>query len=538
MIGKGLLLFNTVKHLKLKQVIYQIYYRLKPAKKLGDYLTDATKAAKFHPLSFTNKITTSGQASASLTFTFLNLTHHFPGTVNWDFQDYGKLWNYNLQYFNYLHQEELPDEVKQALLRDIGAWLADGRLKLEPYPVSLRMMNCLRYFSEKRIYQSELLQQTYAELTYLEQHLEYHIMGNHLLENAFALMMGAHAFENEGWKMSAKAILKTELEAQILNDGAHFELSPMYHQIVLFRVLELIDWYSHVTNPDETFLEFIKNKAERMLGWLQTITFKNGDIPHFSDSTTAIAFTSAQLFQFAEKLQLSYAAKANLDASGYRKYQLNDYECVVDVGAVGPTYQPGHSHADALSFILHYQGRPLFMETGTSTYQIGGKRNEERSTRAHNTVVVEGKDQSEVWGGFRVGQRAIVKVIKETSTEIIAIHDGYKRDFAVIHQRSFTFAPAAISIKDEIVGSSDVRATAYLHFHPHCEVKIGEEGFIRIVGIGNLYLKNAISYRLATYEMADGYNRYKKATVLEADFQGSLETTVRLEPGNLTNTSE
>lgn len=529
MIGKVLLLFRTVKHLKLKQVIYQFYYRLKPAKKLGDYLTDASKAAKFNRLSFTNKLTTSGQASASLTFTFLNLTHHFPGTVNWDFQDYGKLWNYNLQYFNFLQQEQLSDEVKQALLRDLGFWLADGRLKLEPYPVSLRIMNCLRYFSEQRIPESELLQQTYAELIYLEQHLEYHIMGNHLLENAFALMMGAFAFENDGWKMKTKAILKTELERQILNDGAHFELSPMYHQIVLFRVLELIDWYSKITNPDKAFLDFLKNKAQQLLGWLQTITFQNGDIPHFSDSATGIAFTSAELFQFAAKLQLPCSAKASLDASGYRKYHVGDYECVVDVGAVGPTYQPGHSHADALSFILHYQQRPLFVEAGTSTYQIGEKRNEERSTHAHNTVVVEGKDQSEVWGGFRVGKRANVKVIKETDSEIMASHDGYKRDFTVIHQRSFTFAPAVILISDEIIGASNLNATAYLHFHPDCEVKIGEDGLIQIAGIGAIYLKNASGFRLEIYEMADGYNQCKKATVLVADFQGSLETTIRLD---------
>ena len=64
--------------------------------------------------------------------------------------------------------------------------------------------------------------------------IEYHILGNHLLENGFSLFFGAYYFQDEKFYVKAKKILTDELDEQILEDGAHFELSSMYHQIMLF----------------------------------------------------------------------------------------------------------------------------------------------------------------------------------------------------------------------------------------------------------------------------------------------------------------
>ena len=61
-------------------------------------------------------------------------------------------------------------------------------------------------------------------------------MGNHLLENGFSLLFGSYYFRDEKLYSKAKEIIKTELREQILDDGAHFELSPMYHSIILHRI--------------------------------------------------------------------------------------------------------------------------------------------------------------------------------------------------------------------------------------------------------------------------------------------------------------
>ena len=74
----------------------------------------------------------------------------------------------------------------------------------------------------------------------LSKNLEYHLLGNHLLENGFALWFAAHFFDNAYYFKLSKRIIIKQLDEQILKDGGHFELSPMYHQLMLYRVLDCI----------------------------------------------------------------------------------------------------------------------------------------------------------------------------------------------------------------------------------------------------------------------------------------------------------
>src|SRR5690606_8052686 len=189
----------------------------------------------------------------------------------------------------YLLQQEISNEKKAAVLRSQYVWLSDGRLPLEPYPASLRSINVIRWISECHDQDPDILQYLYADLGFLASRVEYHLLGNHLLENAFALMMGGAFFDNDGWLTLGRRILGKELDEQILPDGAHFELSPMYHQIVFFRILELIDWYSTWPQRDGAFEDYLRAKASDMYAWLANISFSNGDIPHFNDSTNDVA---------------------------------------------------------------------------------------------------------------------------------------------------------------------------------------------------------------------------------------------------------
>src|SRR5690606_7259867 len=112
------------------------------------------------------------------------------------------------------------------------------KLPLEPYPASLRIMNVIRFLQEGNVREPKIIQWIFAEAQFLASRLEYHLLGNHLLENGFALLMAGHFFHNERLIKKAGKLLTKELKEQVLEDGAHFELSPMYHQIILFRVLE------------------------------------------------------------------------------------------------------------------------------------------------------------------------------------------------------------------------------------------------------------------------------------------------------------
>src|SRR5690606_34511843 len=155
--------------------------------------------------------------------------------------------------------------------------------------------------------------------------LEYHLLGNHLLENVFALFMGGVFFSEEDWVKKGKEVLKEQLNEQVLSDGGHFELSPMYHQIILFRVLELIDFYSKTQKRDADFEHFLRLKAEAMCSWMKTITFRNGDIPHFNDSAEGISYSTEWLLNYARSLNITLKHQ-DLSSSGYRAFNNELYE--------------------------------------------------------------------------------------------------------------------------------------------------------------------------------------------------------------------
>lgn len=517
---KFFLLLQTVRYLQLKQILYQSLNRLKPAKSLTAFITKNIKFGEIH-----STITcVSPNVENDLTFNFLNQVKRFSGTVDWNFMEYGKLWNYNLQYFEFLNQSDLDIALKITLLKDIGLCLRKGTLKLEPYPVSLRIINSIVFCSNNNIHDNQIIKDIHAQLIYLNKNLEYHLLGNHLLENGFALLMGSYAFGEKTLLKKSKKLLHEQLNEQILKDGGHFELSPMYHQIILFRVLQLIEWYNESKNHDEQFLIFLKKIALDMLGWLKAITFSNGDVPQLNDTATGIALTSKELFDSAKRIGFKEILSSLLNDSGYRKFSFGKYECVADVGIIGPSYQPGHGHADALSYIIYFENQPFLVEAGTSTYQINEKRFYERSTSAHNTVVVEGENQSEVWSAFRVGRRANVKVEYESVSNLTASHNGYIHNFGIIHQRHFTFGMDTITIIDQI---GKVAGKAFLHFHPERIIKLKPNNIVTIDNMAEISFKGAKNIKEEMYDYADGFNTYKQGSQLIIDFTNKLETVIK-----------
>lgn len=110
-------------------------------------------------------------------------------------------------------------------------------------------------------------------------------------------------------------------------------------------------------------------------------------------------------------------------------------EAIVDIGNITATYQPGHTHADTFNYELHINGEPFVVDTGISTYNKTARRQYERSTSAHNTVSINGKNSYDVWGGFRVGKRAKTTLITDKPYYIKALHNGYGKK--KLHIRTF-----------------------------------------------------------------------------------------------------
>ena len=525
MLNKAKLLWSTVRHLKPTQIKYQMLYRLKKPGKLSNY--SATFSwDKIIWLDFKGNPPVYSCLSKNLTFTFLNKSKQFEGDVDWNFQEFGRLWNYNLQYGNFLLQEDISIQVRIELILSLYRSLQDGRLALEPYPASLRIMNLIRFISTNKIKHQEIIEYLSAEVNFLYTYPEYHLLGNHLLENGFALMMGGAFFNQSKWIEKGKRIVKAQLTEQILDDGGHFELSPMYHQIILFRVLEMIDWYSNHPHKDKVLDKQLVDKGTQMLTWLQNVTYSTGDIPHFNDSADGVAYASQWLLDFGKTLGLN-PSSIELGESGFRAVNFDAYECRIDIGQLGAQYQPGHAHADALSFVLYASGKPIFVEVGTSTYEANAKRQYERSTKAHNTVVIGDSNQSQVYGGFRVGERAKTQIDNDSKEVIVASHDGYKKKYGVIHTRKFSFHDSDITLEDSL--NRSVEAKAYFHIYPEFDIKPVDQYHFAISDLV-IGFEEPINIDIVNYQYSNGFNSSSKALCLVVTFKERLVTKIDFKP--------
>lgn len=520
------LTLTTIKFLLFKQVYYRGYYIFKNKFFKRDY--NESLECDIIPLVWENSFFNGDSFLNDYTFNFLNISHTFKNEIDWNHNAYGKLWTYNLNYFDFLNQESI--KVKHGLNLIIDYLNSDSILKdgKEPYPISLRGINWIKFLSKNNKLDPRINQILYNHYQILYHNLEYHLLGNHLLENGFSLFFGAYYFKNDKFYKKAFKILQAELNEQILDDGAHFELSPMYHQILLYRLLDCIHLVQLNPGKKDSLITFLKERAINMLSWLQAITYKNGYIPMFNDCTYDIAPKSAQLFTYAKKLGLKWE-KAVLSESGYRKFENDKYELFIDAGNVGPDYQPGHAHSDTFSFELYVNNKPIIVDTGTSTYEKDQRRQIERQTESHNTVKIGDKDQTEVWGGFRVAKRAKILNFKEEENFIEATHDGYK-DIGILHTRNFKAQTSNIIIRDTLSGRDNNFQVAYFHFHPSIE-EIGIlENTITLSQINvSINFKGSLSkIEKETYEYALGFNKREKAFKLKVYFEKHLETNIKL----------
>ena len=524
-IHKIKLLLNTVKYLKHKQVYYRLYYFLR--NRFFNREARKKQLPMINSIKWESKINFSvSYLPKTKTFTFLNISHNFLNQIDWNYKGYGKLWTYNLNYFDFLNQKEISREVGICIINDFidnDKVLRDGK---EPYPNSLRGINWVKFLSKNNVKDSRINKKLYQHYYTLLKNLEYHLLGNHLLENAFSLLFGAYYFQDEKLYNKSKGILFSELNEQVLKDGAHFELSPMYHQIILSRLLDCIQLIklNNEWKKDE-FLLFLKAKASLMVSWLRNVTYSNGDIPMVNDATYDIAPKSNELFSYAKELGITHQ-KIPLSDSGYRKIKTKNYELFIDVGNVGPSYQPGHAHSDTFNFELIKEDCPVIVDTGISTYEKNAIRQYERATSSHNTVKIGSKDQTQVWGGFRVAERAKIIHLIEEPNHIEASHDGYLSN-GYKHTRSFLWGENYLIVRDKINKSTSNKAKAYFHLHSSVTKPLVNGNNVMLESLG-IYIEfeRATNVNIESYELSTGFNKTTLANRIVVVFNQILETKI------------
>jgi uncharacterized heparinase superfamily protein len=473
-------------------------------------------------------------------FRFLNVERRCATASDWRPGNATKLWIYNLHYFDDLNARDAA--ARAAWHRNLlERWIAEnppGRGDgWEPYPVSRRIVNWVKWTARGNVLSADCRSSLAVQTRWLMDRLEYHILGNHLLANAKALLHAGLYFdggEAERWFARGLAIVERELCGQVLADGGHFELSTMYHAVVVADLLDLVNLLrAHGRVPPAEWLTAIAG----MQRWLRVMSHPDGDIAFFNDAAFGVAPTFAEIDAYAARLALPASTEVSepvavLEASGYVRVLAGPAYLICDCAPVGPDHLPGHAHADTLSFELSLAGGRVLVNSGTSLYGTDIERQRQRGTAAHNTVVVDGQDSTEVWAGFRVARRARARLHGATSTlpaVVEASHDGYRRlPGRNEHRRRWTLDERSLRVEDQVSGGFR-SAEACFHIHPDVEARVSSPCEVALTGPGGLSARmvfdgaNAMAVHAGTWHPQFGVAVANRC--ITARFSGPLLVT-------------
>lgn len=475
--------FQTLRYLKLIQFLYRLYNLLpKTRNSLLKEGIDFNKFSEAEWFSFKKKESFDGS-----NFNFLNIKKEFNNNI-WTQNIDDHLWNYNLHYLDFLNDIDTFNKKDIVLSWMRHTTYARGTA-YEPYPTSLRLVNLIKWNISKKEQDSEINKNIFLQSRWLYKNLEWHLLANHLFSNLKALAFSGYLYNNKeskNWLSFAKINIKKQLQKQILDDGGHYEKSPMYHNIILHDLLDLyhinrISKCNYDSNFEFLLVKFIK----KMLHWSLVLSHEDKCIAFFNDSSFGVGPESHELQKYAlsfmEPIVHSQEEVNFFKESGYIKVKKMIWSAILDVGDIGLNFNPGHAHADSLSFELSVNSDRLFVNSGTSVYGNSSLRLFQRSTAAHNTVEVNSKNSSDVWNAFRVASRAKnlgTEILKEqNSLTISSSHDGYNNFFSKnIHKREWVFFNKKIILNDEISGKNTL-SISRLYLHPKVVIKeISHEG--------------------------------------------------------------
>jgi uncharacterized heparinase superfamily protein len=281
-----------------------------------------------------------------------------------------------------------------------------------PYPLSTRVGNWIAALTlVPEIVSPDVSRSLWKQLQRLRANVEDDVLGNHLIRNARGLVLGGAAFGSADLMRHGVDILRRELPEQVLRDGGHYERSPAYHLVVLRDLLEVQGATPHA---------WLGDAIERMRDFAAALARPDGAPALFNDGT--IDSPVLDLPEASDGLSV-------FPDSGFVVARDGALWLAFRCGPPSPDFLPAHAHADALSFQLWWRGRPVVVDPGTYTYEAGIDRDWFRSTPAHSTVTVDGRNQFRLWGAFRSGPlpKVALRYARERAVEASVVLPGRVR---------------------------------------------------------------------------------------------------------------
>ena len=507
---KLILYFRTIRYLKVKQVFYLIYYKFfKPYFKIND--------AKLKPINFYNTKLNFISSNfilikkSNIEFNFLNKKKSFHKySINWNYDSFGKLWTYNLNYFDFISEFNV-DEASE-LLKSYFSQLHNLKCGLESYPTSLRIINLIKYSLINNFYSSDLIQILKSDYKRLSKRLEIHIQANHLLENYFALYFASIYFNEIKFKKKITRLLISEINEQFDINGFHYENSFMYHSILLNRLIDIYTLSIEKNINDKKFINLLKNTILKGMNVMNEFDV-NGKLPNFNDSNSEGIISLKKLINKLKGFNEFTSYKTKFIPINYFKLINKNFKVFADYANISPTYQPSHSHADTFNFIYYFKNKSIVVDPGVSTYEKNDLRELQRSTLYHNTITYDNHNSSEVWGGFRCGKRANILNLKSKPNKVSASHDGYKH-LDCYHKREINLNNDSLIISDFIKEIKNRNKISRIHFSPYVKINT----FSNYLKINNEIIfswRGIIKWEIKNYDFSVGFNNTIKAKCWE-----------------------
>lgn len=374
------------------------------------------------------------------------------------------------------------------------------------------------------------LQSIYLHMRFIHRNYsKYSSANNHLIGEAAGAYVAAVTWpawhEAASIRRVARKILVAEIQAQTHEDGVNAEQAISYQQFVLdfFVVAGLLGRTTGDEYPQDYWLAI-----EKMVEFLNSVIDVNGNVPMIGDADDgyvllpgpepdfcnfrSLLATAGLIFerpdfakkggkvdyktrllvpdadgQFPDLIDRSSAPKTiqrSFPAGGYFILGCDfdtdeEVRAVVDGGPLGMAPLAAHGHADALSLCISVGGTPVLIDPGTYCYHTEPKwRNYFRGTSAHNTLRIDGVDQSTIAGNFLWRDHSECKVVgvdldSEELQYVDIAHDGYMRlTDPVLHERIVAFDPKTkkFTITDKLACSASHDVEIFFHFPEHATI--------------------------------------------------------------------
>ncbi len=398
---------------------------------------------------------------------------HFLDVSTWAVEA-SALWRFNLHYFEFAIQLGACfnktraigcySKFKELVLSWIKANPIGKGDAWHPYTISMRLPNwfiCFDLFGQAFdtdvAFKETVYESIYAQYRVLIKRKETWQLGNHYFENLKTILLCSLFFDEQRVYNKHIQLFLQEVAEEVLPDGVHFELSIMYHKVILEGVLRVTYWLKQTEKPQ--YIDLLP-VIQRMTDAVASLEGGMGKTPLFNDSGDGVAKESSSLLKAANELfNITPHLSDSFPASGYYKLYDGDIALMLDAGEIGPRYMTGHGHCDCLSFELSVNGNPLFVNSGTYQYQ-GELRKYFRSTSAHNTLIIGDREQSECWGEHRVARR-INNIKVEKDGQLIT--GSYRSYLGDTHTRIISLADRTLTVLDSVKVAEPATIHSYLH---------------------------------------------------------------------------